>query len=122
MLESTHFQQTPLIRSAKASTEPIANSLYVCPNGLSCGSILWESKRTKSFSKAWLPKLRDDQRAARASIAVIVTQAMPDGIETFALVDGVWVCSWQCAKGLAMALRAGLIEVSKSQARFRRPR
>lgn len=82
--------------------------------GVCCGNILWESKRTKSFSKAWLSKLRDDRRSARASIAVIVTQAMPDGLDTFAIIDGVWVCSWQCARGLAMALRAGLIEVEKN--------
>ena len=86
-----------------------------CPSGATCGSILWESKRTKSFSKSWLPKLRDDQRTARASVAVLVTQSLPEGVETFAQIDGVWVCSWKCAKGLAMALRAGLIEVGKSQ-------
>ena len=40
---------------------------------------------------------------------------MPEGIDTFGMVDGVWVCSWRCAKGLAMALRAGLIEVGKTQ-------
>ena len=86
-----------------------------CPSGANCGSILWESKRTKAFSKTWLPKLRDDQRASRASVAVLVTQMMPEGVDTFALIDGVWVCSWKCAKGLAMALRAGLIEVSKNK-------
>ena len=86
-----------------------------CPSGTTCGSILWESKRTKSFSKSWLPKLRDDQRTARASVAVLVTQSLPEGVETFTLTDGVWVCSWKCAKGLAMALRTGLIEVGKSQ-------
>jgi hypothetical protein len=89
--------------------------LVYCPSGIASGSILWESKRTKNFSKAWLAKLRDDQRTARASIAVLVTQVMPEGVDTFALIDGVWVCSWKCAKGLAMALRAGLIEVSKNK-------
>ena len=85
------------------------------PSGNNCGSILWESKRTKSFSKGWLPKLRDDQRTSKSSISVIVTQAMPEGIETFGMIDGVWVCSWKCVKGLALALRAGLIEVSKNK-------
>ena len=84
-------------------------------SGAASGSILWESKRTKAFSKAWLGKLRDDKRSARASVAVLVTQSLPDGVDTFAQINGIWVCSWQCAKGLAMALRAGLIEVGKSQ-------
>ena len=46
---------------------------------------------------------------------MLVTQSLPEGVETFAQIDGVWVCSWKCAKGLATALRAGLIEVGKSQ-------
>lgn len=86
-----------------------------CNAGTDCGSILWESKRTKAWSKQWLPKLRDDQRASRAACAVIVTQALPEGVDRFALVDGVWVCDWASAKGLAMALRQGLIDVNKTQ-------
>lgn len=83
--------------------------------GLNCGTILWESKRTKNWSNGWLAKLRDDQRSARASCAVIVSESLPEGIDTFALVDGVWICSWSCAASLASALRVGLIEVGKSK-------
>jgi hypothetical protein len=85
------------------------------PTGLNCGTILWESKRTKSWTHGWLAKLRDDQRAARAACAVIVSEALPDGVTTFALIDGVWVCSWSCIRPLASALRVGLIEVAKSR-------
>ena len=49
------------------------------PSGQQCGTILWESKRTKNWSDGWLPKLRDDQRTAKAEVAVIVTQALPEG-------------------------------------------
>lgn len=83
--------------------------------GAACGTILWESKRTKNWSNGWLPKLRDDQRSARSACAVIVTEVLPDGIRTFGLVDGVWVCSWPCAIGLATALRTGLLEVAKGR-------
>lgn len=83
--------------------------------GLNCGGILWESKRTKNWSNTWLAKARDDQRAARAGCVVIVSEALPDGVRTFALIDGVWVCSWSCVVGLAAALRVGLIEVGKSK-------
>lgn len=83
--------------------------------GMNCGTILWESKRTKNWSNNWLAKLRDDQRVARAVCAVIVSDALPDDVSTFALIDGVWVCSWSCAKALASALRIGLIEVAKSR-------
>ena len=48
-----------------------------------------ESKRTKNWSDGWLAKLRDDQRAAKAEIAVIISQVLPKGVETFGLVEGV---------------------------------
>jgi hypothetical protein len=83
--------------------------------GLNCGAILWESKRTKNWNNGWLTKAHDDQRAARASCVVIVSEALPEGVRTFALVDGVWICSWSCVGGLAAALRVGLIEVGKSK-------
>lgn len=85
------------------------------PAGINCGGILWESKRTKNWSNGWLAKARDDQRAARAACVVIVSEALPEGVRTFALIDGVWVCSWPCIVGLAAALRVGLIEVGKSK-------
>src|SRR5438128_1094469 len=63
------------------------------PLGQPCGTILWESKRTKNWSDTWLPKLREDQRTAKAEIAVIISQALPKDVETFDLVDGVCVAN-----------------------------
>ena len=80
--------------------------------GLVCGTILWESKRTKNWSDGWLVKLRDDQRAAKADLAVIVTQALPKGVETFGHVDGVWVTSTRTFLPLAVALRHSLLELA----------
>src|SRR4029450_7673070 len=57
------------------------------PNGQECGSILWESKRTKNWSDGWLAKLREDQRAAKAEIAVILSQVLPKDVGTFGLGD-----------------------------------
>jgi len=81
-------------------------------NGQVCGTILWESKRTKSWNDAWLPKLRDDQREAKAHTAVILTLELPKGVTTFDCIDGVWVTGTSCLVGLAAAIRAGLIEVA----------
>jgi hypothetical protein len=81
-------------------------------DGRECGTILWESKRTKSWSDGWLPKLRDDQRAAGAACAVLVTQELPKDVRHFGLRDGVWVSAWTYAVGLATVLRAGLVDVS----------
>ena len=77
-----------------------------------CGTILWESKRTKNWSDGWLPKLREDQRAAKAEIAVIVSQVLPKDVETFGLVDQVWVAHPKVALPVAIALRQTLIEIA----------
>jgi hypothetical protein len=77
-----------------------------------CGTILWECKRTKNWSDGWLPKLREDQRAAKAEIAVIISQALPKEVETFGFVDGVWVSDPKVALPLAMSLRQTLIEIA----------
>ena len=85
------------------------------PQGQFCGTILWESKRTKNWSDTWLPKIRDDQRAAKAEVALIVSQVLPKGIESFDLIDGVWVSESRFAIPVATALRQSLIELSGSR-------
>ncbi len=84
----------------------------VGPLGQICGTILWESKRTKNWSDAWLPKLREDQRAAKAEIAVIVSQVLPKDVESFGIVDQVWVAHPKVALPVAIALRQTLVEIS----------
>jgi hypothetical protein len=77
-----------------------------------CGTILWESKRTKNWSDGWLSKLRDDQRAAKAEFAVMVSQVLPKDVESFDLVDGVWVTSPRTFIPVAVALRHSLLELA----------
>jgi hypothetical protein len=81
------------------------------PSGRSCGAILWETKRTKNWSDGWLVKLREDQRAAKAELAILVSQAVPKGVETFDLIEGVWVTHPRCLIPVALALRQLLVEV-----------
>lgn len=81
-------------------------------NGQPCGAILWESKRTKAWSAGWLAKLKDDQRAAKADVAVLVSHALPKGVESFDLVEGVWVTHPRTAVPLAMTLRQALLDVA----------
>jgi hypothetical protein len=80
--------------------------------GQVCGTILWEAKRTKNWSDTWLGKLREDKRNARADFALIVSHALPKGLEHFDHIEGVWVTSPQCAVPVAIALRQSLIELS----------
>lgn len=81
-------------------------------SGLVCGKILWESKRTKTWQDPWLQKLRGDQRAAGADLAVIVSQTLPKSVRHFDLVDGIWVTSVECSLPIAVALRQALIELA----------
>ena len=84
--------------------------------GQLCGTILWEFKRTKNWSDSWLPKLRDDQRSAKADVAIIVSNALPKGVHTFDYADGVWVTDVRCAIPVAIALRRSLIEIASARA------
>jgi len=85
-------------------------------SGVPCGSILWESKRTRNWSDGWLPKLREDQRSAKAEVCVLVSQVLPKGVETFDLVDGVWITSPRVAIPVAIMLRQALLQISQTRA------
>ncbi len=86
-------------------------------NGTVAGRILWESKRTKNWTAGWLAKLRDDQRASGCEVAVITSVALPEGVDSFGIVDGIWVCAPRYAVPLAMSLRQGLIDVAGAKGR-----
>src|SRR5215472_4610412 len=83
--------------------------------GQPCGTIIWEAKRTKIWSDGWLAKLRGDQRAAKAEIAVIVSQSLRKGVDTFGMVEKVWVTQLKTVLPLALILRQTLIEVASAR-------
>ena len=85
-------------------------------SGQVCGAILWETKRTRTWSDGWLNKLKGDQRAAKADLALIVSHALPRDIETFGHMDGVWVTGPKCAVPVATSLRESLILMSSVRA------
>jgi hypothetical protein len=81
-----------------------------------CGLIVWETKNTKRWQAGWLDKLKEDQRAVRAGLAVLVSAALPDGIAEFGRIDGVWIASLRAWPALALALREQLIRVAFAHA------
>lgn len=87
----------------------------VSPAGVMAGTILWESKRTKNWSNGWLAKLRDDQRTAKAEISVLISQMLPEGVETFDVIEGVWVAHPRVIVPLATVLRNTLLQVSTAR-------
>jgi hypothetical protein len=81
-----------------------------------CGLLLWETKNAKNWAPAWIDKLKQDQRAAGAAAAVLVSVALPDGIEGFGRIDGVWITDTTHWPALAIALREQLIQVAFARA------
>lgn len=79
--------------------------------GQECGKIIYESKRTQTFSPDWIEKLKTDMRSQGAAIAVIVTQTMPKDMDRFGERNGVYICSFSEAGALAHILRTGVIQV-----------
>jgi len=83
-------------------------------NRQNCGTIYYESKRTKDFSASWIEKFKNDMRDKGANIGVLVTEAMPTDMNRMGLKDGVWVCSFEEFKGLCFVLRETVIQVSNA--------
>ena len=83
--------------------------------GKDCGTILWESKNTKDFSKGWIDELKKDQQDANADIAVIMSVALPKEIKNFGPYEDIWVTDCQSAIGLCAAFRQTLINVARER-------
>ena len=79
------------------------------------GSILWECKNARNWNDAWLVKLKQDQRALHADLAVLVSAVLPKGCTRFVLLDGVLVTDFACAPCLAGVLRANLFELAQTR-------
>ena len=76
-----------------------------------CGKIIYESKRTKSFTDGWIEKLKEDQRNQQADLAIIVTETLPKDMDKFGRKNGVWICTFQEVKGVAFVLREMILKI-----------
>lgn len=77
-----------------------------------CGTIYYESKRTKDFQPSWIEKFKADIREKGANIGVLVTEVMPSDMDRLGLKDGIWICNYEEFKGLCAVLRESIIQVS----------
>jgi len=83
--------------------------------GRTCGLIAWETKKTKSWNENWIQKLKDDQRAIKADLAVIVSATLPENVKGFLFRDGVWICDIKLIIPLATALRINLESITREK-------
>ena len=89
--------------------------VIIDPRGVRCAAILWECKNAKNWSEGWVVKLKADQRALHADVAVLVTACLPKGMSRFGLIDGVLVCDFASAAGLAAVVRSNLLQLSQAR-------
>ncbi len=83
--------------------------------GQEAGKIIYESKRTKDFNQEWIDKLKADMRSQGADIAVIVTQTFPKELDRFGEKDGVYICSFQEVKSVALLLRNAILKIYETK-------
>jgi hypothetical protein len=79
-----------------------------------CGTIYYESKRTKEFQKVWIEKFKEDMREKGADIGVLVTEVLPKEMERMGLHNGIWICTYDEFKALCFILRENLIKIAQT--------
>jgi hypothetical protein len=79
--------------------------------GKYCGTIIWESKRTKNWSGEWTAKLKDDLRASKSDVAILVSSVLPDDVKHFGAKDGVYVTDFENFLPVAKMIRMQVIEL-----------
>lgn len=82
--------------------------------GHELGAIYYESKRTKHFTEGWIAKLKQDMQAAKTQVGVIVTEAMPAGMDRMGQRDGIWICTYDEFKSLCYVLREMMLQVGQA--------
>jgi len=112
----TEFPQDEIVPVPKGVTGADIIQKVIDRSGRECGLIVWESKKTKAWSEGWIQKLKDDQRAIKADLAVIVSVTLPEDVKGFAFRTGVWVCDIKMATALATALRMSLESLTREKA------
>jgi len=77
-----------------------------------CGKIIWESKNAK-WSETWISKLKEDQRQAKADLAVLVSANLSEDLKQkgMGFKNGVWICNPKNFILLAMSLRFNLVNI-----------
>lgn len=79
-----------------------------------CGTIYYESKRTKDFHPTWIEKFKNDIREKGSNIGVLVTEVLPKDLDRMGMKEGIWICTFEEFKGLSNVLRQSIIQLSNA--------
>lgn len=110
------FQGDEIIEVKKGENGADIRQIVKSPKGFSCGIILWEFKRRKTWGSDWIEKLKEDMRNEGDAIPVIVTTAMPKDIKNLGVKERVWVTSQEFVIPLAELLRKNILDVAYQKA------
>ncbi|RKW24463.1 DUF2130 domain-containing protein [Candidatus Gracilibacteria bacterium] len=77
------------------------------------GTIVWESKNTKSWSESWVMKLKEDTLKVGGNVSILVTAVLPKDIKNFGIYDDIMVCTPEFAVSVAAILRDKILSISK---------
>jgi hypothetical protein len=91
------------------------HQIVIDSRGSRSGAVLWECKNARNWSESWIAKLKDDQRALHADVAVLVTASLPKGCSRFTVIDGVLVTDFTCAAPLAAIVRVNLLQLAQTR-------
>ena len=89
--------------------------MVMSDSGQLCGTILWESKRVRNWSDKWIDKLIEDKQAAKADVAVIVTDALPEHVQHMGGVRGILITTFPLAACLAETLRVNMALLAQTR-------
>jgi hypothetical protein len=110
------FPEDSITEVKKGELGADVRQLVKTTRGTVCGTILWESKRTKSWDKKWPKKLKEDKQRDKADIGVVVTENLPRNFKReFGFDYGVWITLPKHIEPLATALRKNLYDVKKEK-------
>ncbi len=110
------FPQDVIVPIGKGVLGADIRQVVKSPMGMDCGTILWESKRTKAWSDGWIIKLKEDMLHDKAHIPAIVSDTIPEEAKSgMGFKDGVWIASPKLALPLAALLRKSLLDAAKQK-------
>lgn len=110
-----NFKYDEILEIKKGDMGADSIQIVNTPYKQNCGSIYYESKRTKTFSENWISKFRDDIKSRGADIGVLVTAVYPKDMTRMGFKDGIYICSYEEFKALSGILRDLIIKISDTK-------
>lgn len=110
-----NFKYDEILEVKKGDMGADSIQIVNTPYKQNCGSIYYESKRTKTFSENWISKFRDDIQSRGADIGVLVSAVYPKDMTRMGFKDGIYICSYEEFKALSGILRDLIIKISDTK-------